>query len=831
MSTPVTPKDFPEIRWHGHWVWVPEDQVPFNIGLPGATTPPRQESHGLFRKRFTLTAVPPRVPARITADSRYVLYVNGQEVSRGPARSQPRRMMYDFLDLAPYLKTGENLIAVQVKYYARPNSFYIPPVPNSGLGLTGALVFEADLGPDGWLVSDAGWKATKCLAWEAAEGGAEPVTGGVPVEIVDARKLPVGWQGAGFDDSAWKAAQVLRAIHIGGFARSQPPTDPYGPLYPRPIAQLGGAMIAPTTVKAEMLQGTPDTSRPGPAARVVASMALPASPLAEAGGLPMTVELGAGQAARLTADFGRIVAGLVQWEVDAPAGTVFDLCYVEDPITGKEPAMFGPHNGSRYIARGHNDAFETFDINGLRRVYVVIHGAGGPVTVKRLAVREMIYPWSPGAEFACSDDELNRIFRAGIRTVNLNSFDSFTDCPTREQRAWVGDSVVHQMVHLATNTDWRLAWQYLNLGNSPRYDGILPMSVAGEIEASGGITIPDWGLHWVHGVYNLYRFQGDRARVKAYMPTVERLLRWYAPFQTEAGALKDVVEWNLVDWAALCVEDTSSILTAIWARGLKEFIEMAGWLGENASREWAEELYAKAKAGYEMFWDEARGTYIDHIKNGVPQKPISQVAGALAIVSGLAPRERWPRIIATITDPTRLVVRSWTGGESGDYSIEKMQKQFMGIYEPDWDVEREIVIGEPFISYLVHDAVAEAGLADKLPDLYRRWSQFLTGGYDTIGECWGWGTHVHGWSCTPTKDMIFYTLGVTPAEPGYTTARIAPRLGSLAWAEGKVPTPHGLIHVRAEPGCVVVDSPVPLIIDLPGQAPRRVPAGEHIIST
>jgi len=294
--------------------------------------------------------------------------------------------------------------------------------------------------------------------------------------------------------------------------------------------------------------------------------------------------------------------------------------------------------------------------------------------------------------------------------------------------------------------------------------------------------------------------------------------------------LKDVVEWNLVDWAALFVEDTSSILTAIWARGLKEFIEMAGWLGENASREWAEGLYSQAKTGYEMFWDEARGTYVDHIKDGVQQKPISQVAGALAIVSGLAPKERWPRIAETITDPATLVVRSWTGGESGDYSPEKMQKQFMGIYEADWDTERQIVIGEPFISYLVHDAVAEAGLADKLPELYRRWNQFLVNGYDTVGECWGWGTHVHGWSCTPTKDMIFYTLGVTPAEPGYAAARIAPRLGRLAWAEGKVPTPHGLISVRAEPGRVTVDSPVPVIVDLPGQALRSLPAGKHEIT-
>ncbi len=135
------------------------------------------------------------------------------------------------------------------------------------------------------------------------------------------------------------------------------------------------------------------------------------------------------------------------------------------------------------------------------------YGASGPVTINQIAVRELIYPWTPGASFECSDPELNRIYTAGVRTVNLNSHDAFIDCPTREQRAWVGDSVVHQMVHLTTNQDWRLAWQYLNLGNSPRSDGILPMSVAGEIEFSGGMTIPDWTLHWVHGVYNLYRFR------------------------------------------------------------------------------------------------------------------------------------------------------------------------------------------------------------------------------------------------------------------------------------------------------------------------------------
>jgi alpha-L-rhamnosidase len=209
---------------------------------------------------------------------------------------------------------------------------------------------------------------------------------------------------------------------------------------------------------------------------------------------------------------------------------------------------------------------------------------------------------------------------------------------------------------------------------------------------------------------------------------------------------------------------------------------------------------------------------------------MSQLAGALAINSGLAPRERWGRIVDTITDPARLVVRSWTGGGAGEYSQEKMQKQLQGIYETDWDAEREIVLAEPFMSYTVHDAVVLAGQADRLPDLYRRWSEFLTDGYDTIGECWGWGTHVHGWSCTPTRDMIFYTLGVTPAEPGYTKARIVPRLGRLAWARGSVPTPHGLISVEVSAKAVMVDSPVPIVLEFAGRPPRDLPTGRHELS-
>jgi hypothetical protein len=798
-----------------------------------AETGPRPEARGLFRKTVELERVPVRAPARISADSRYVLYVNGQEVYRGPIRSQPRRLHYDLFDLAPYLQAGENTIAVYVVYYGVPRSFWSPATPNMTLGQTGVLVFEANLGEAGWLASDTTWRAHKSDAWLEGWKGDGPggiITEGVPLEVVDARLLPYGWEQPGFDEAAsdgeaWGSAHVIPAVHIGGFARTQPPTDPYGPMYPRPIAKLGGDFRVPVSLRAEYLAGQVDPAVGDPVKRLEAAIDLPVTGPAEGVGLPLSLEVPAGGSARVALDMGVIVMGQVQFEVQAPAGTVLDFSYTEDPLT-HAAGMIGMHAGTRYIARGENDCFQVYDALGLRYAYVLIHGTAGPVTLRSFAVQEDVYPWQPGAGFCCSDEELNRIFTAGIRTVQLNSRDAFTDCPTREQRAWVGDSVVHQMVHLATNPDWRLAWQYLAVGNSPRSDGILPMSVVGAIESAGVYTIPDWSLHWVHGVFNLYRFAGDRGAVKSFMPTVERILRWYAPFQASNGLLKDVPEWNLIDWSSVHNEDTSAAINASWARGLREFAEMAGWLGEAASRDWAEGPYEEVKGGFEAFWDEDRGVYVDHIVDGERRLPVNQIASAMAICAGLVAQERLERIIDTIADPDRLVVRSWTGG-GGTYSQEKMMKQFQGIYEADWDVAAEVVIAQPFMSYVVHDAVALAGRADRLPELYRRWSQFLVDGYDTLGECWGWGTHVHGWSATPTKDMIFYTLGVTPAEPGYAVARIAPRLGSLAWAEGTVPTPHGLISVRAEPDRVVVDSPVPVIMDLPGREPQALAAGKH----
>ena len=401
-------------------------------------------------------------------------------------------------------------------------------------------------------------------------------------------------------------------------------------MLPRGIGMLGGTrVVAPSVImqNAPAVADLPDH----PAERLVRQ-------LQEAGDkrtvqLPLTIARSQDVATLVTVNFGRIVAGHVELEVEAPPGVRLDMFYQEsadyDAVAG--PVASAPRSSASYITRGFADHYKAVDINGLRQVFLMIPPGAGEITVRDIAVSEYHYPFTGGAAFTSSDPELNQLYQAGIRTTEMNSFDAFTDCPTREQRAWVGDGVVHQMVHLVANEDWRLARNYVTLGASPRADGMLPMTVIGEIEYRGGYTIPDWALHWIHGVWNQFRHDGDRSATLRLLPVVERVLRWYEPYIDDRGTLSDIPEWNLIDWSSVFSSHRSSLITGLWARGLAEYAEMADWLGNTASAAWARGLWDQARLGYEDFWDRDRGSYVDHIVGGERQPAMSQAAGAVAI--------------------------------------------------------------------------------------------------------------------------------------------------------------------------------------------------------
>ena len=88
-------------EWHASWIAHP-------------TAPLREPGVFHFRKIFRLDVKPDHFIVLVSADNRFQLYVNGQRAGDGPARGNLIHWRYESLDLAPFLHSGENLIAAAV---------------------------------------------------------------------------------------------------------------------------------------------------------------------------------------------------------------------------------------------------------------------------------------------------------------------------------------------------------------------------------------------------------------------------------------------------------------------------------------------------------------------------------------------------------------------------------------------------------------------------------------------------------------------------------------------------------------------------------------------
>ena len=115
-----------------------------------------------FRKDVMLKKLPRKVTAQIAADSKYWLWVNGHlavfegGLKRGP---NPSDGYYDEVDLTPFLRKGNNQIAILVWYFGKPG------FSHASSGMSGLLFSAESIG----LNSDASWLSTRLTAYQTAK--------------------------------------------------------------------------------------------------------------------------------------------------------------------------------------------------------------------------------------------------------------------------------------------------------------------------------------------------------------------------------------------------------------------------------------------------------------------------------------------------------------------------------------------------------------------------------------------------------------------------------------------------------------------------------------
>ena len=134
--------------WVGQWITAADCQNTPNTWI-------------ILRKTVSIDQVPEPFEARIAADSKYWMWINDSLVvfegglKRGPS---PEGTYYDVVDLSPYLKEGENTLAVLLWYFGKDGFSHKS---------SGKAGFLFDARKDGVsIVSDPSWQATVYQAFQ-----------------------------------------------------------------------------------------------------------------------------------------------------------------------------------------------------------------------------------------------------------------------------------------------------------------------------------------------------------------------------------------------------------------------------------------------------------------------------------------------------------------------------------------------------------------------------------------------------------------------------------------------------------------------------------------
>jgi hypothetical protein len=101
-----------------------------------------------------------------------------------------------------------------------------------------------------------------------------------------------------------------------------------------------------------------------------------------------------------------------------------------------------------------------------------------------------------------------------------------------------------------------------------------------------------------------------------------------------------------------------------------------------------------------------------------------------------------------------------------------------------------------YFKFYVFEAMRQAGLADRLIEQLAPWRTMLALGLTSTPENpEPTRSDSHAWAAHPNYELLATVLGVRPGSAGFHTVRIAPALGPLQRAEGRVPHPAGDIEV------------------------------------
>lgn len=717
-----------------------------------------------FQARLDLNRTPRRLLVDVTADNRFVFYVNGQRVAAGPSRGDLAHWRQSAIDLAPYLKRGENVLSAEV-WNDGPNRPGAQISARTGFRLQArdaAWAARLDTGRADWRVrrDDSRMVGSGLMQMMRAVGPRGYYVAGGP-ETLEGRADADAWLGAAGRGEGWTIPQPALAPE-----ETAPWTliaDPLPPM--RYDAVPIGRVVRATGVQA---------------------LRFPDEPLT----IPANTE------AEILIDTGRVLAAYPAFDISGGQGASVDVTYAEALYDARKRRLSDRSAVGDGQMLGLTDtlkpsgAAQTFRPRWWRAwrfMRVKVATGDQPLTLNGVTAHETGYPFQTLARFDSDDPQLNEIWRIGWNTVRFDAHETYMDTAYWEQLQYIGDTRIQALVSYDVSGDARLPVQAIDAFDASRVVDGLPQAAW---PSNGTNSIPPFALLWVGMIHDFWMNQPDTSVVRRNLDGMRAVLDWYAPYVTDQGLVRQTPGWLFVDWRPGMSEQPrrtdkpkpdSCIISMMYLGALEQAATLEDDQGD-ADRARAERAQAETvrRGVQDQCWDATRNLYADS-----PHKDrFSQHANLLAVLYDVAPKADQAALLDRVMTPE-------------------------GIDAP----EGMTGVTYYFAFYLAR-ALEHAGMADRYPAMLKTWRDMLGKNFTTWPEEPDPSrSDSHAWSAHPTSDLLRIVAGVEPDAPGYARIRVEPHLGELKRLDAAVAHPKGVIETRyrrdAETGALAAEIRLP----------------------
>ncbi|MEG6612637.1 family 78 glycoside hydrolase catalytic domain [Pseudoclostridium thermosuccinogenes] len=569
----------------------------------------------------------------ISADTDYVVYVNGRMAGYGQYDDYPFYKVYDEIEIGSLVKKGRNRLCIR-GYYQGVDSFQYYKAD-------AGIIFAVLCGHQVLASSGENTWSSPCPAYES--GPMENISPQLSFTFKYDASREDDWLDENYKTGNWRKSVVV---------------NKNSKLHPRPVKRLITGERIPSRLCAQglFMRDKEDGDigllmlRDYLSARRIMEMSDgKKDDIVLSGSEPLCIkqDLTEGKGVYLVFDLGREEAGLLDMEVEALEGTVFEIGYGEHLDDLRVRSYVGARNfACRYVSKEGRQSFtHYFKRLGCRYVQLNISNIKGDIKIYYAGVLPVRYPLT--CQPVNIKDKLHKkIYEVAVRTLELCMHEHYEDCPWREQALYAMDSRNQALCgyYCFKELDFpQSCIRLLALGLQE--DGLLELCAP----ARAPITIPSFTFLWVMELYEFWKHSHRTEFVKEMFETVEKICS-SALERMEGGLIpcyRETRYWNFYEWAegmdGTPIQRTEALekrfdapLNMLLVISLDSAAQLAEATGQQQlSRYWSECADKLRKAIREYFYDFRSGLYYTYIKDEKGYH-LSELTQALAVCSGCA---------------------------------------------------------------------------------------------------------------------------------------------------------------------------------------------------